>query len=128
MALKCILASMDGMTTAAFRSICFEYGAAGATTEMIPAIGYARAKKKSKPIMDALVLRRPEERGELAAQIIGNKPALMAEAARKLEALGRGQIVDGVGRGIALDRDGNYAKIQKAYEAMVLGAGVQYHE
>lgn len=94
MALKCILASMDGMTTAAFRSICFEYGAAGATTEMIPAIGYARAKKKSKSIMDALVLRRPEERGELAAQIIGNKPALMAEAARKLEALGRFDLIE----------------------------------
>lgn len=88
MALKCILASMDGMTTAAFRSLCFEYGADGATTEMIPAIGYARAKKKSKPIMDALVLRRPEER-ELTAQIIGNQPALMAQAAQKLEALER---------------------------------------
>ena len=94
MALKCLLASMDGMTTAAFRSICFEYGADGATTEMIPAIGYARAKKKSKPIMDALVLRRPEEKGELAAQIIGNKPALMAEAARKLEALERFDIIE----------------------------------
>lgn len=87
MALNCILASMDGMTTAAFRSICFEYGANGATTEMIPAIGYARAKKKSKPIMDALVMRRPEE-GELAAQIIGNKPALMVQAAQKLEKTG----------------------------------------
>ena len=94
MALKCLLASMDGMTTAAFRSICFEYGAHGATTEMIPAIGYARAKKKSKPIMDALVLRRPEEQGELAAQIIGNKPALMAEAARKLEALERFDLIE----------------------------------
>lgn len=89
MALKCLLASMDGMTTAAFRSICFEYGADGATTEMIPAIGYARAKKKSKPIMDALVLRRPEEQGDVAAQLIGNDPALMAQAAQKLEALER---------------------------------------
>lgn len=88
MALKCILASMDGMSTAAFRSICFEYGADAATTEMIPAIGYARAKKKSKPIMDALVLRRPEEK-ELAAQIIGSNPMLMEMAARKLDALKR---------------------------------------
>ena len=31
--------------------------------------------------------------------------------------------MDGVGRGIALDRDGNYAKIQKAYECMTLGKG-----
>ena len=40
--------------------------------------------------------------------------------------LGRGRIVDGVGRGIALDRDGNYAKIQKAYECMTLGKGTRY--
>ena len=33
---------------------------------------------------------------------------------------------DGVGRGIALDRDGNYARIQKAYECMTLGKGTQY--
>ena len=40
--------------------------------------------------------------------------------------LGRGRIVDGVGRGIALDRDSNYAKIQKAYECLTLGRGTQY--
>lgn len=88
MALKCILASMDGMTTAAFRSLCFEYGAAGATTEMIPAAGFARSKRKCCPTLDALTIRRPEE-GELAAQIIGNEPELMAEAARRLAALKR---------------------------------------
>ena len=37
-----------------------------------------------------------------------------------------GQIVDGVGRGIALDRDGNYEKVKRAYEAMVLGRGTPY--
>lgn len=94
MALKCLLASMDGMTTAAFRSICFEYGADGATTEMIPAIGYARARKKSKSVMDAMVLRRPEEQGELAAQIIGKDPVLMVEAARKLDALERFDLIE----------------------------------
>lgn len=88
MALKCILASMDGMTTAAFRSLCFEYGAAGATTEMIPAAGFARSKRKCCPTLDALTIRRPEE-GELAAQIIGNEPELMTEAARRLAALQR---------------------------------------
>lgn len=90
MALKCILASMDGMTNAAFRSICFEYGADGACTEMISAAGFARAKRRRKHsgVLDALVLRRPEE-GELAAQIIGCQPELMAMAAQKLEALER---------------------------------------
>lgn len=87
MALKCLLASMDGMSSAAFRSLCFEYGADGASTEMIGAVGFARAKRH-RPVMEALVMRRPEE-GPLAAQIIGSDPQTMALAARKLEDLGR---------------------------------------
>lgn len=53
-------------------------------------------------------------------------PAMLRALDEKLKALGRGEIVDGVGRGIALDRDGNYARIQKAYECMTLGKGTQY--
>ena len=56
----------------------------------------------------------------------GSAPAMLRALEERLEKLGRGRIVDGVGRGIALDRDGNYAKIQKAYECMVLGKGTQY--
>lgn len=89
LSLICKLASMDGMTTAAFRSICFEYGAHGATTEMIPAPGFARAKRKRRGhILEALTLRRPEENW-LAAQIIGGEPDLMAAAAKRLEDLNR---------------------------------------
>ena len=58
----------------------------------------------------------------------GSAPAMLRDLDQKLAALGRGKIVDGVGRGIALDRDGNYGKVRKAYEAMVLGAGTQYRE
>ena len=89
LALKCMLASMDGMTTAAFRSLCFEYGADGATTEMIPAPGFAMAKRKRRGhILEALSLRRPEETW-LAAQIIGGEPVMMAAAAKRLEDLNR---------------------------------------
>ena len=56
----------------------------------------------------------------------GSAPALLRSLEEKLRTIGRGVIVDGVGRGIALDRDGNYGKIQKAYEAMVLGKGTAY--
>ena len=56
----------------------------------------------------------------------GSAPAMLRALDGKLAAIGRGVIVDGVGRGIALDRDGNYAKVRRAYEAMVLGAGTQY--
>ena len=86
--MHCLLASTDGMSSAAFRSVCFEYGADGATTEMIGAAGIARAKRKHRPITEALLTRRPEE-GNLAAQLLGSDPAVMAEAARRLEALGR---------------------------------------
>lgn len=79
---------MDGMSSAAMRSVCFEYGADGATTEMIGAIGVARSKGRRAPVMEALLLRRPEE-GELAAQLLGNDPAVMARAAQRLEALRR---------------------------------------
>jgi len=37
--------------------------------------------------------------------------------------IGVGQIVSGVGRGIALDRDGNYNKTKRAYDAFVCGVG-----
>ena len=56
----------------------------------------------------------------------GSAPELLKELEGRLEEIGRGQIVDGVGRGIALDRDGNYEKVRRAYECMVLGKGTQY--
>ncbi len=56
----------------------------------------------------------------------GSAPALLRALDTKLEAIGRGIVVDGIGRGIALDRDGNYARIQKAYDALVSGKGTRY--
>lgn len=56
----------------------------------------------------------------------GSAPALLEELDQRLLEIGRGEVVDGVGRGIALDRDGNYEKIRRAYEAMVLGKGAEY--
>jgi len=56
----------------------------------------------------------------------GSAPALLRALDAKLADIGRGVIVDGIGRGIALDRDGNFAKIEKAYREMTEGAGVQY--
>lgn len=83
-----VLAPMDGMTHASFRSICFAYGADGATTEMIQSLAYGRAKRKLSDAFLELLVRFPEER-ELAAQLIGSNPEMMAASARKLEALGR---------------------------------------
>ena len=115
MGLKYLLASMDGMSHAAFRSICFEYGADAATTEMIPAISYARMKKKCPPILET-ILMRGENEGPLAAQVIGHTPEDMALAAARLEALNRydgieinmgcpARAVVGSGNGSAILRD-----------------------
>ena len=56
----------------------------------------------------------------------GSAPAMLRELDEKLKSIGRGVIVDGVGRGVALDRDGNYAKVKRAYDAMTLGIGTPY--
>jgi len=53
----------------------------------------------------------------------GSAPEMLERLGRQVEGIGVGQIVTGVGRGIALDRDGNYAKTQLAYDALVDGTG-----
>lgn len=56
----------------------------------------------------------------------GSAPSLLAETDARLREIGVGRIVDGVGRGIALDRDKNYPKVKLAYDAMVEGIGTPY--
>ena len=58
----------------------------------------------------------------------GSAPALLRELGETLEAKGIGQIVSGVGRGVALDRDLNWAKVQTAYDSLVSGTGIAYTE
>lgn len=58
----------------------------------------------------------------------GSAPALLRELGQTMEALGVGTIVSGVGRGIALDRDQNWARVQRTYDSLVSGTGVIYRE
>ena len=55
----------------------------------------------------------------------GSAPGLLEKFEQQIEEIGIGQIVTGIGRGIALDRDGNYAKTQRAFDALVLGTGMK---
>jgi 2,3-bisphosphoglycerate-independent phosphoglycerate mutase len=55
----------------------------------------------------------------------GSAPALLEKLGRQVAEIGIGQIVSGVGRGLALDRNGNYAKTKRAYDAFVFGIGRQ---
>ncbi|MGB4335221.1 MAG: tRNA dihydrouridine synthase DusB [Chromatiaceae bacterium] len=72
-----ILAPMAGVTDRPFRELCRSLGAGLAVSEMVSADTSLWGHRKS--------LRRLDHRGEtgpIAAQILGNEPALMAEAAR----------------------------------------------
>ena len=106
---------MDGMTRASFRLICFEYGADGATTEMIQSLALGRAKKRLSDTFAETMVRYPNEHN-LAAQLIGSHPGAMAESARRLTAMNRFDAIDinmgcparkvvGSGNGSALLRD-----------------------
>jgi 2,3-bisphosphoglycerate-independent phosphoglycerate mutase len=56
----------------------------------------------------------------------GSAPAMLRALEKELEQIGQGRIVDGVGRGYALDRDHNWDKVKQSYDAMVLGRGTPY--
>jgi 2,3-bisphosphoglycerate-independent phosphoglycerate mutase len=57
----------------------------------------------------------------------GSAPDLLAKLEGKIAEIGIGQVVTGIGRGIALDRDGNYQKTRLAYDALVYGLGKRYY-
>ena len=56
----------------------------------------------------------------------GSAPLLLEKLEHQMETIGIGKVVTAMGRGIALDRDGNYAKIQRAFDALVFGKGRPY--
>ena len=56
----------------------------------------------------------------------GSAPEMLEKLENQVDEIGIGQIVTGVGRGIALDRDGNYSKTRRAYDALVNGIGKKY--
>ncbi len=53
----------------------------------------------------------------------GSAPVLLEKLEQQMDEIGAGKIVTGIGRGIALDRDGNYARIKRAFDAFVFGTG-----
>jgi 2,3-bisphosphoglycerate-independent phosphoglycerate mutase len=53
----------------------------------------------------------------------GSAPLLLERFATDMRAIGVGRVVSCVGRGLALDRDGNYEKTRQAYDALVFGTG-----
>ena len=81
-----LLAPMAGVTTAPFRLICRELGAAFSWTELISADGLVRGRGESRLKTFRLLQSLPGER-PFGIQIFGADPAILAEAARIVSAL-----------------------------------------
>ncbi len=72
------LAPMAGVADRAFRELCTSYGAAYVISEMVSSKGLTMQDKKSKELLFLSEKERPA-----GAQIFGDNPAIMAEAAIK---------------------------------------------
>lgn len=72
------LAPMAGIADRAFRELCIHYGAGYTVTEMVSAKGFTMGDKKSREL---LVLG--ENENPAAAQIFGDDPEIMSQAAKK---------------------------------------------
>lgn len=87
---KIRLAPLCGVTDYIFRSLCFEQGCEMACTEMISAMGYLCAPNQQAT---RELMIRGENEPRLVLQLFGKDPDTVAEAARRIEALG---IYDGI--------------------------------
>ena len=85
------LAPLCGVTDYVFRELCAEQGCSQGCTEMISAMGYLCAPEQ-RASQELLI--RGEREGRLFVQLFGRDPDTVAEAARRLEALGRFDGID----------------------------------
>lgn len=72
------LAPMAGIADRAFRELCINYGAGYTVTEMISSKGLTMGDKKSKELLTLGEIENPA-----GAQIFGDDPEIMAQAAKK---------------------------------------------
>ena len=83
------LAPMAGITDAAFRRICGDFGASVTYTEMVSAKALVYDDRKT-----ADLLIRPGEKRPCGVQLFGHEPEVMAEAARRVAALCTPDFID----------------------------------
>lgn len=85
-----VLAPMAGISNAAYFKICEEMGIGYVVTELISSEAIIRGNKKTFDMLNGIEsINIP-----VAIQIFGNKPEVMAEAAKKINALYPGKIID----------------------------------
>lgn len=105
-----VLAPMAGATNPPFRKLCREFGAGLVVTEMVSARGIVADDPRTWALVDI----QPDEH-LVAVQLFGSDPDELAEAARRVEAVGADAVdvnmgcpmkkVTRTGRGAALLRD-----------------------
>lgn len=83
------LAPMAGVADRAMRELCMQYGAAYCITEMVSSKGLTMQDKKSKELLLISNAERPT-----GAQIFGDDPQIMAEAAKKAEEFCKPDFID----------------------------------
>ena len=85
------LAPLCGVTDYVFREICAELGCSQGYTEMISAMGYLCAPHQ-RATQD--LMARGEKENRLYVQLFGRDPDTVAEAAKRMESLGRYDGID----------------------------------
>lgn len=82
----CALAPMAGITDTSFRRLCHEQGASFTVSEMVSAKGFLHAPENARALSELLHLDADE--GAVGLQLFGHEPAVLAEAAARLESRG----------------------------------------
>ncbi len=111
LSLPLVLAPMAGYTDSTFRTICLERGCGLVFTELVSSEGIVRDNTRTLNYLSTQPGERP-----IAAHIYGSDPEVMARAARRVEMLGRFDLIDinagcpvpkivRKGSGVALMRD-----------------------
>ncbi len=85
----CLLAPMADFTSPPMRVLCERYGAQRTYTEMVNAEGLCRGSEKTAFLLEVF----PEEQ-HVWAHLYGSDPDRLAEAAKRVEALGRFEGID----------------------------------
>ena len=89
--LRIRLAPLCGVTDFIFRSICYQMGCELAYTEMISAMGYLCAPNQQAT--QALMIRGNDE-PRLILQLFGKDPSVVAEAAARIDQMGKYDGID----------------------------------
>ena len=86
---RTVLAPLAGITNVPFRKIVKDCGCALVCSEMVSAKGIVYDTGKSKDLLDSVEEERP-----LSIQLFGSCPVSMEKAARYVEKIGTGDIID----------------------------------